>query len=123
MSVETLRINQRGRTLLIGLKRRTKIENWNILCRWAFCVSLAEKTPPREDGALGDSAVEMTWQTFGGEFAGIYLGLLRQRCLSEGLDPTDAELTKQARLHVFRGLGYLASKKPDSISDLVGLAA
>ena len=31
---------------LIRLKTRTGIPQWNILCRWAFCLSLAEPTPP-----------------------------------------------------------------------------
>lgn len=111
MSIETLRINKRGRDLLVQLKRRTGIENWNVLCRWALCVSLAETTPPREEGALGDAAVEIAWKTFGGDYAGIYLGLLRLRCRTDGIEPDSSNLSKLARLHVFRGIGYLAGDK------------
>ncbi|XPM57645.2 MAG: DNA sulfur modification protein DndE [Leptolyngbya sp. IPPAS B-1204] len=51
---------------LIKLKRITKIDQWNILCRWAFCCSLAEPTLPSPMAIPVDSNVEMTWQVFGG---------------------------------------------------------
>ena len=44
--IETVRTSEKGKTQLITLKRRTGIQNWNVLCRWAFCISL--KDPPPE---------------------------------------------------------------------------
>ena len=41
--IETVRISEKGKTQLITLKRRTGIQNWNVLCRWAFCISLKEQ--------------------------------------------------------------------------------
>jgi len=40
--IETIRISEKGKQQLIQLKRKTGIDNWHTLCRWAFCISLAE---------------------------------------------------------------------------------
>lgn len=120
MSLETVRLNGRARNQLTTLKRRTGIENWNILCRWAFCVSLAEKHSPRAGTVGGETAIEMTWRTFGGEYSDVYLGLLKQRCLDDGIETDEDKLSEQLKLHIHRGIGYLASKKDfSSINDLV----
>lgn len=121
MSIETVRLNGRARNQLVTLKRRTGIENWNVLCRWAFCASLAEKHAPRPGSAGGDAAVEMTWRTFGGEFSDIYLGLLKQRCVEDGLELTDSTLGEQLKLHLHRGIGYLTSRK--DFTEIEGLLA
>ncbi|MGL6135731.1 MAG: DndE family protein, partial [Planktothrix sp.] len=44
--VERIRLSQTAKEQLTKLKRITKIDNWNILCRWALCRSLAESTIP-----------------------------------------------------------------------------
>lgn len=110
MSAETVRLSERAKTQLITLKRRTGIQHWNILCRWAFCLSLAEpSTPPKEEIAL-DSNVEMTWKTFAGPREEAFTALLRYRCHIDGLDPSDArELALTLRLHIHRGISYLFS--------------
>jgi len=106
--VERVRISQAAKDQLIKLKRITKIDQWNILCRWALCRSLAEPTPPSPVAISTDSNVEMTWQVFGGAIADSLAIALKQRCYRDGL-PTDREtLATQFRLHLHRGIGYLA---------------
>ena len=111
MTIETVRINNRGREHLSKLKRLTKIETYNILCRWAFCISLAEKTPPPPIDSRVDKGLEMTWRTFAGKNEEIYDGLLRSRCLQDGYSLDDKALLEQLRLHIHRGLGYLAGNR------------
>jgi DNA sulfur modification protein DndE len=120
MPIENIRISKKGRDQLVSLKRKTKIQNWNIICRWAFCLSLAEKNRPREEAIPADSPVEMTWRTFGGEYDALYWSLLKQRCKDDGMDLDDSTLSKQFRLHLHRGLGYLAGNRNiRNISDLI----
>jgi DNA sulfur modification protein DndE len=40
--IERIKLSQRAKEQLFKLKRSTKIDQWNILCRWPFCHSLAE---------------------------------------------------------------------------------
>lgn len=66
----------------------------------------------------------MSWRTFAGaELEDLYLALLRQRCLDDGLATDPDTLADQFRLHLHRGIGYLAGT-PDlrTIDDLVALA-
>lgn len=125
MPIEHVRLSAKARDHLIALKRRTGIENWNILCRWALCYSLAEKSVPPETKIVADSNIEMTWRTFAGQHEELYWGLMRQRCATDGLDPTDDEAVgNQFRLHLHRGISYLvADRGIQSVGDLVHLAA
>jgi len=106
--LDRIKLSQAAKDQLIKLKRVTKIDQWNILCRWALCRSLAEPTPPSPVPIPADSNLEMTWQIFGGNMADLLLIALKQRCHNDGL-PTDKEtLAAQFRLHLHRGIGYLA---------------
>ena len=120
MAIETVRIDEQGREQLIRLKRHTGVETWNVLCRWAFCASLAEPTRPPMRLFKGEAAVEIAWRVFGGAHHELYLALLKQRCLRDNLPIDDATLPDQFRLHVHRGLGYLAADR--SIRSVAGLA-
>lgn len=123
MAIEHIRLSQQAKEQLTRLKRWTGIQNWNVLCRWAFCVSLAEPTVPPKTKILIDSSVEMTWKVFGGSYQDVYLALLKERCHRDGLGVSDDILAIQFRLHLHRGIAYLAAlvsdKQIKSISDLV----
>lgn len=106
--VERIRLSQTAKEQLTKLKRITKIENWNILCRWALCRSLAEPTAPSPVPIPADSNVEMTWQVFGGDLGDLLLIALKQRCHNDGLATDQETLASQFRLHLHRGIGYLA---------------
>ncbi len=129
--IETIRIGENGRNQLLLLKKRTGIKNWNVLCRWALCKSLAEPSPPpplnqtNENRASDETtqkplSVEMTWTTFGGSQSDLYTTLLAARCVADSL-PVDKEtLAEQFRLHLHRGLGFLVGPDgPRSLEDLL----
>jgi len=118
--IEHVKISTRGKTHLIRLKTKTGIDNWNVLCRWAFCMSMAESTLPRSDGGDKESvAIEMTWRTFGGEFSDIYLALLKHACHAQGLDINKQNLELLLWLHIHRGIGYLMGNKQKGIENML----
>lgn len=106
--VDRIRLSQTAKDQLIKLKRYTKIDQWNILCRWAFCRSLAEQSIPSPVPIPADSNVELTWRVFGGEMSDILVIALKQRCYSDKLGTDGETLAHQFRLHLHRGIGYLA---------------
>jgi DNA sulfur modification protein DndE len=120
--IERFKLSQTAKDNLIKLKRYTKIEQWNILCRWGFCRSLAEPSSPSPVPIPADSNVELNWKVFGGEMADIFLIALKQRCYQDGLGTDKETLTQQFRLHLHRGIAYLAGdpklKKIDNLIEL-----
>ncbi|MGL5939349.1 MAG: DNA sulfur modification protein DndE [Waterburya sp.] len=118
--IERVRISTTAEEQLVKLKRSTKIKQWNILCRWAFCRSLAEPSIPSPVPIKTDSKVEMNWNVFGGEIADILLIALKQRCYQDQLGTDYDTLKQQFTLHLHRGIGYLAGDSEiKRIEDLV----
>ena len=122
MPVDHIRLSQTARDQLVTLKRRTKIMHWNVLCRWAFCRSLAEEAPPPAAKIPADSNLEMTWKVFAGAHGDELWALLRQRCHAEGLPLDEDTLATQFRLHLHRGIGYLVGDpRVADVAGMVGL--
>ena len=114
MSLEHIRVSKQAREQLIRLKRFTGIEHWNVLCRWAFCRSLAEPSVPPPARIVTDSNVEMSWRVFGGRQHEIYLALLKERCLRRRprcRRPRRWTTSSASTLH--RGIAYLGRGPPD----------
>jgi len=123
MSIKQIRLSAQAKEQLIRLKMRTTIPQWNILCRWAFCLSLRQPSPPTPIDVPADSNVEMTWQVFAGDAEELYLALLKERCVRDGLGTGDDVLARQFRLHLHRGISYLATPHLiRSLADLVRLS-
>lgn len=124
MAIEHIRLSQQAKDQLIKLKRVTGIEHWNVLCRWALCLSLAEQSVPPQSKIPADSNVEMSWKVFGGRYADLYLALMRERCVRDGLGTDPETVAQQFRLHLHRGISYLAGNKDlRKIDGLIALAA
>ena len=118
--VITVRISKQGRDQLMKVRRQTGIENWNILCRWALCLSLREETPPPIVKQKLDGGVEMTWKVFSGEESDSLSALIGVRTKEDGFDPDSEGHSNCLKAHLHRGLSYMASgQETRSITDFV----
>lgn len=120
MTIETVRLSEKAKQQLITLKRRTGIEHWNILCRWALCVSLAENSIPPHEDIVTNSNIEMTWKTFGGEISDLLFVLLKQRTYCDYNNLDDNTLNYALKLHLHRGISYMLNKI-NSLDDFIML--
>ena len=121
--MKQIRLSQRSKEKLSRLKGKTGIKNWNILCRWALCYSLSEKTVPTDVEIPADSNLEMSWYTFGGEYSDLYDALVRAWCIEMGLPTDDATLQKYFHLNLERGIAHLSGTGfIKSLDDLISLA-
>ena len=59
MSIKQIRLSNQAKEQLIRLKTRMGITQWNILCRWAFCLSLQQPAPLTPVEIAADCNVEM----------------------------------------------------------------
>ena len=109
MIIKQVKLSNESKDKLSRLKGKTGIQNWNILCRWAVCLSLSEPSQPAADAKATDSNVEMTWHVFGGEYHEIYEALIKQRCINDGLGTDRETLQRQFKLHLARGISYLSA--------------
>lgn len=107
-TIDTIRLSEKQKQQLIRLKSRTGIENWNVLCRWALCLSLAEETIPPVEDIPSDSNVEMSWKVFAGEYADVYLAVLRQ-AYEKQTELSTITLVDFVKLHLSRGISYFLS--------------
>jgi DNA sulfur modification protein DndE len=118
--IDTIRLDADTKIRLATLKKRTGIEHWNTLCRWAFCLSLSDPTSPRALQERNVGAIEMTWKTFAGDDDELYRLLLTRRSAAD-LGKTDREaLAKTIRQHIARGTSRLvANRALKSTKDLI----
>ncbi len=123
MIKKDIKLSDHARTQLLTMKRRTGIQNWNVLCRWALCLSLAEKAVPPPENIPSDSSVEMNWSTFAGRHENVYWALLVTRAQRDGVELSEEALNSYFRLHLHRGISYLHSRVTGDVSDLLRLVA
>lgn len=123
MIMKQVRLSQKAKEQLSRLKGKTGIKNWNILCRWALCYSLSEKTTPTDVPIVADSNLEMSWFTFGGEYYELYEALIKAWCIKMNLPTDDDTVVKYFRLNLERGIAHLGGTGfIKSIDDLANLS-
>lgn len=108
MIVKQIKLSNVAKDKLARLKGKTGIQNWNVLCRWAFCFSLKEGTIPTDVEVNSDSNVEMSWLTFAGEYHELYEALIKEWCIQNDLGIDNDTLAKYFKLHLERGIKYLS---------------
>jgi DNA sulfur modification protein DndE len=115
--LDRIRVSQRSRDILVTLKRRTGIEHWNVLCRWALFASLANPNKPVPPGHSPDSSIEMSWDVFAGDLGDYILSTFAMRAAKDDVQPPRAELAAYFRSHLERGISQLQNVK--HLSDLL----
>ena len=120
--IENIRLSEKAKSQLSKMKGRTGVRNWNVLCRWAYCLSLAQETSPPDENIPADSSVEMTWKTFTGGAEDLYWGLLLVRAQQDSVPTEKSAISHYFRLHLHRGISYLAGANgPENLESLIRL--
>lgn len=101
MSFNRISVSKDVTTRLKILKGRTGLSP-NILCRIALCHSLNDPKIP-DPAQYDDSGQEFNRYTLTGEWDGLFIALLKERLVSDSLDP-EKDLLPQFRAHLNRGI-------------------
>ena len=102
------------------LKQLTGIETWNVLCRWAFCLSIKQENLPREIEETLDG-VEIDYEVFVGKNKDIYTQLLINNLLKYKIEINKQNLSKYLYAHINRGVNILYTNKMKNIDSLLNL--
>lgn len=122
MIVKQIKLSKKEKEKLIRIKAKTGIGAWNVLARWALCISLSDPTVPFGPDVPSDSNVEMSWATFGGEYQDVYDLVFRERCRLDGIGADPQMIAKYFRLHLQRGINALSARTgPKDIAELLAL--
>lgn len=120
IKLDTIRTTLGVKYTLNRLKQLTGIETWNVLCRWAFCLSIKQENLPREIEENLDG-LEIDYEVFVGKNKDIYTQLLINNLLKYKIEINKRNLGKYLYAHVNRGVNIMYSNKLKDISGLIAL--
>ena len=120
LTIDILRTSSNVKSSLTRIKTLTGISNWNIICRWALCLSLKQTSLPREVEEKLDG-VEIDYDTLVGKNKSIYTQLLINNLVTHNVAVDKKNLTKYLYAHVNRGVNIIYTNKLKDISGLLSL--
>ena len=120
IDLDVLRTSTNVKNSLTRIKTLTGIPNWNIICRWALCLSLKQTSLPREVEEKLDG-VEIDYDTLVGKNKSIYTQLLINNLVTHNVAVDKKNLTKYLYAHVNRGVNIIYTNKLKDISGLLSL--
>ena len=107
MQFSRYKFSSRTQSLYGTLKRRTGLTA-NILARYAFCLSLKDRSIPNPD-EFDENGSEILPSVLFGEHENIYMALMLDRLKKDNLDPK-LYLHKMTRAHLNRGAAIMFTR-------------
>ena len=117
IKLDTVRTTLGVKHTLNRLKQLTGIETWNVLCRWAFCLSIKQENLAREIEENLDG-LEIDYEVFVGKNKDIYTQLLINNLLKYKIEINKRNLSKYLYAHINRGVNIMYSNKLKNINPL-----
>ena len=113
--VTTIVTTSQGRDQLMRMKRIMGISQWNIIMRWAVCLSLREDSLPpvykakNPDNESSDSerSVTVEWSIFAGKSSEMLIAALKLRFIEDCCDDPGFSESEYFHRHLHRGLNIL----------------
>ena len=113
--IDRVKISAAAKQQLSTLKKRTGIEHYNVICRHALCVSLANPSKVPDENIQLSGGLEIDWRTFAGNADETILNLLIVRALIDESNNSTESIRRTLSAHIHRGLSYLTSNQNSMI--------
>ena len=118
--IDNIKTSSNVKIALTRIKSITRIPTWNVICRWAFCLSLKQTSLPREVDEKLDG-VEIDYDVLVGKNKTIYTQLLINNLIKHKVELNKRNLVKYLNAHINRGVNIIYNYKLKDISGLVNL--
>jgi DNA sulfur modification protein DndE len=118
--IDSIKTSSNVKIALTRIKSITRIPTWNVICRWAFCLSLKQTSLPREVDEKLDG-VEIDYDILVGKNKTIYTQLLINNLIKHKVELNKRNLIKYLNAHINRGVNIIYNYKLKDISGLVNL--
>ena len=118
--IDSIKTSSNVKIALTRIKSITRIPTWNVICRWAFCLSLKQTSLPREVDEKLDG-VEIDYDVLVGKNKTIYTQLLINNLIKHKVELNKRNLIKYMNAHINRGVNIIYNYKLKDISGLVKL--
>lgn len=69
--VDVIRLSASEKDLLSRIKRKTCVDSWNVLCRWALTIGLSTDLNELARSQEKRDAIEIRWDTFTGRWSDV----------------------------------------------------
>lgn len=122
MIKDTIRLSESTKRQLIRVKRITGTDHWNMLCRWALCLSLRMTQTLTCPHGEELSNVEMTWRTLAGHNDAAFEAIVKYSYDQHRQSSDSLTINVFLQSHIQRGAAELARilklKKIDALLQL-----
>ena len=118
--IDSIKTSSNVKIALTRIKSITRIPTWNVICRWAFCLSLKQTSLPREVDEKLDG-VEIDYDILVGKNKTIYTQLLINNLIKHKVELNKRNLIKYLNAHINRGVNIIYNYKLKDISGLLSL--
>jgi len=116
--IDSIKTSSNVKIALTRIKSITRIPTWNVICRWAFCLSLKQTSLPREVDEKLDG-VEIDYDILVGKNKTIYTQLLINNLIKHKVELNKRNLIKYLNAHINRGVNIIYNYKLKEISGLL----
>ena len=112
--VDIVRLSASERDLLSRIKRKTSVDSWNVLCRWALAAGLSSDLNNLVKSQEKRDAVEIRWETFAGRWSDVISAIVHTAHHKYSSNDQSISLADFFQMVLAKGIRILTKQTADS---------
>jgi len=108
--IDVVRLTASEKELLSRIKRKSSVDSWNVLCRWALALALSSDLNHLTRSQERRDAVEIRWETFAGQWSDVINASVRIAFCTYKCDGQPVSLSDFFQMVLARGIRMLAKQ-------------
>lgn len=108
--IDAVRLTASEKDMLSRIKRKTSVDSWNVLCRWALATGLSSNLKNLAKSTEKRDAVEIRWDTFAGRWSDIISASIRSAYHSHAAHDQPVGIGDFFQMVLAKGIRILAKQ-------------